>query len=203
MSPEAPEEQLPGQEQVSRAYRAAGFDDEPSASLDRAILEASKRSHRHPFASVMPPLALAATIVLSVALVMQSGLLDNRSQVLTDGLQSSSPTQPESAPLPPPAQSVQLRALQTLNVDQQDFTAESLPTQRNGVLPLPTSAGVESEQSTDCLASERAFADTWLECIDQILQQGAAEAAVRELEAFIDIYPDREVPATLETLLPL
>ena len=163
---------------------------------------------------------------------MQSGLLDNNSEVFTDGRQSDSPLPPSSAPLrsgtpealerfiapptdltldrdaerretPLPA-SLQLneqRALQTLSVDEAEFASESLPTQRNGLQTLPTSVGETFEQPAPCLASDRAIADTWLACISEILQQGTSEDAQRELETFIAIYPDSEVPASLETLL--
>ncbi len=75
---------LPGAEQVSSAYRAANFDEEPPAELDRAILAAANRHRRRSLASYLPSLALAATVVLSVSLVLMSGILNENTEIFAD-----------------------------------------------------------------------------------------------------------------------
>ena len=75
---------LPGAEQVSSAYRAANFDEEPPAELDRAILAAANQRRRRPLASYLPSLALAATVVLSVSLVLRSGVLNENAEIVSD-----------------------------------------------------------------------------------------------------------------------
>ncbi len=90
MNTTRPEDTVLGLDQISRAYREAEFDEEPSPALDRAIL-AKARGHRRPLASYIPPLALAATVVLSVSLVLRSGVLNENAEILSDLPSARSP----------------------------------------------------------------------------------------------------------------
>lgn len=98
MNTNEPDDVLPGADQISEAYRKAGFDDAPPASLDRAILEAANSRRRHSLFSYWPSFALAATVVLSVSLVLRSGLLNQNAGVSSDAIQSD---MPNAMPLEP------------------------------------------------------------------------------------------------------
>ncbi len=91
MNTNEPDELVPGAEQVSEAYQAAGFDESPPAELDRAILAEAERSNRRSLFSFLPPLALAATVVLSVSLVLRSGVLNENTEVFSDAILSDVP----------------------------------------------------------------------------------------------------------------
>jgi hypothetical protein len=62
-------------EEISRAYRAAAFDETPPEHLDRAILAAARHRRRLRMATLLPPLALAATVVLAFSIVLRIGVL--------------------------------------------------------------------------------------------------------------------------------
>jgi hypothetical protein len=84
MTTHEPNETQPGAEQVSEAYRAAGLNEAPPAELDRAILAKAARSNRRPLASLLPPLALAATVLLSVSIVLRTGVLNQDAEIFSD-----------------------------------------------------------------------------------------------------------------------
>ncbi len=75
MSAEGTKDSIQGIEDVARAYEAAGFDEQPPAHVDRAVLAAARKRRRPRLASFVPAFALAATVLLSCSLVLRSGLL--------------------------------------------------------------------------------------------------------------------------------
>ena len=75
MSAEGTKDSLQGIEDVARAYEAAGFDEQPPAHVDRAVLAAARQRRRPRLASFVPAFALAATVLLSFSLVLRSGML--------------------------------------------------------------------------------------------------------------------------------
>ena len=100
-------DQLPGSKQVSRAFRAANFDEVPPAAIDRAILIAARRESRRPLPAYLPPFALAATIVLSVSLVFRFGVLNENTEIFSEparapatsiGLDGNPPQEEAAAP---------------------------------------------------------------------------------------------------------
>jgi len=183
---------LPGAEQVSNAYRAANFDEEPPAELDRAILAAANRHRRRPLASYLPSLALAATVVLSVSLVLRSGVLNENTETFSD----------EGADAP------DIRALPTSSLQELDELVESeAPPPQDSPAP---SAGVSTFQAVEirsreavavqtiCSNTDREEPAAWLGCISAILEEGNEDEARRELAAFTQAYADYPLPADLD-----
>ena len=71
MNPDGRDPEIPGIEEVRAAYRAARPDDAPPPRVDAAILAASRRASRRALHGFLPPLAMAATLVLAVGLVLR------------------------------------------------------------------------------------------------------------------------------------
>ncbi len=103
MNSTGPGDSTHGEGEVSRAYAAAGFDEEPPAHLDRTILAAAHRRPRPRFASFVPALALAATVVLSFSLVLRTGMIDIGRR--------DAPTAQQPIPAAEPAREAELDAL--------------------------------------------------------------------------------------------
>ena len=62
---------LPELEEVRKAYRDAGFNDEPPAHVDAFIRAAAKRESKRNLNDYLPSLAIAATVVLALGLVLR------------------------------------------------------------------------------------------------------------------------------------
>lgn len=77
MSSTRDDRQLPELDEVGKAYRQAGFDDEPPAHVDAFILAAAKRESKRSFNEYLPSLAMAATVVLALGLVLRLTLPGN------------------------------------------------------------------------------------------------------------------------------
>ena len=64
------------EEQVAAAYRRARFAEEPPREVDQAILaEAARQRPRQIFTGWLTPVAVAATVLLSLSLVVRLGLI--------------------------------------------------------------------------------------------------------------------------------
>ena len=124
MNTTGPESELRGADQVSRAYRAANFDEEPPAELDRVILAAARRQRHRPLASYMPPLALAATVVLSISLVLRSGVVNEDAEIFSDQA--------------PPAAAVRTLPISTVRDLEEAVAPEQAAARQN--LPVPAAA---------------------------------------------------------------
>ena len=145
------DEVLPGSDQISEAYRAAGFDEAPPAELDRAILaEAERRSRRSPF-SFLPPLALAATVVLSVSLVLRSGVLNENTEVFSDAILSDMPnaTPPAAVTIEQGADAMEPESLDSVVTGTSGFSANETeadfdtPVAPEAPAPVPAAAETE------------------------------------------------------------
>ncbi|MGI9259708.1 MAG: hypothetical protein ACR2QQ_12815 [Gammaproteobacteria bacterium] len=151
MNTNEPDEVLPGSDQTSEAYRAAGFDEAPPAALDRAILAEAARSNRRSLFSFMPPLALAATVVLSVSLVMRSGVLNENTEVFSDGPISDMPAGTSPAPMTieqdaggPPAESLDRLEAEATGLSSSAVADDSAATSPEA--PTPAQAPAEQTQ---------------------------------------------------------
>ena len=209
---------LPGAEQVSSAYRAANFNEEPPAELDRAILAAATRHRRRPLASYLPSLALAATVVLSVSLVLRSGVLNENTETFSDEGTSAPdiralPTsslqeldefvEPEA---PPPQDStapgagintlgaVEGRSREAAENNRDEAVAPALPERA----PLGVAANTAAAVRTICSNTDREEPAAWLGCIAALLEEGNEDEARRELAAFTQAYADYPLPADLD-----
>lgn len=199
MNTNEPDEVLPGSDQVSDAYRAASFDEAPPAALDRSILAEAARSNRRSLFSFLPPLALAATVVLSVSLVMRSGVLNENTEVFSDGPVSDMPAATSTSPITieqdaggaPSAftQPLAERAQAPAALEEVVVNARSLE-----------SAFEEDVVTTsfDCADVDTEIAEDWLACIATGVEQGQIDAARQELEAFLVIYPEYSLPEELD-----
>jgi hypothetical protein len=65
------DDNVPGLDALRKTYRAAGFEDEPPPHVDAFVRAAAKRADRRRFRAYLPPLAMAATIVLGLGLVLR------------------------------------------------------------------------------------------------------------------------------------
>ncbi len=202
MSMMGPKNALPGADQVSRAYRAAKFDEEPPAELDRVILAAARRQRHRPLASYLPPLALAATVVLSVSLVLRSGVLNEDAEIISDD--AAPATGVRAVPISavreleePIAAEETMRFREEISLDGP--TAPALRARPVEMLPLTT--GIAASVKIGCADVDHGQADIWLACISARLRQSDDDDARRELQAFAEAYPDYSLPEDLETLL--
>jgi hypothetical protein len=208
MNTTEPKNALRGADQVSRAYRAANFDEEPPAELEREILAAARRHRRRPLASYLPPLALAATVVISISLVFRSGELNENAETLSDeappaaefrAVPISTVRELEEAVAPV----IELEA--AVAPVEAAARREGISQDQQAVLPdafevLPLTAGTGSAVEIGCANVDRGQPDTWLACISVRLQQGYEGDARRELEAFAQAYPDYSLAEDLEAL---
>jgi hypothetical protein len=71
MSSTRDDQPLPELEEVRKAYRDAGFNDEPPAHVDAFIRAAAKRESKRNLNEYLPSLAVAATVVLALGLVLR------------------------------------------------------------------------------------------------------------------------------------
>ena len=246
-------DQLPGTEQVSRAYRAAKFDEAPPAAVDRTILAAARQARRRPLASYLPPLALAATLVLSVSLVLRSGVLNENTEIfsnepvtapasntppattaieLNDAAETDEAATPQDsnalsddadvadslersvAPqegaagtenlpeLEPPARPViELRARQVQPALTEEIAQDQQAAEPLAIESTAATAGVASFSQTGCSGDDREDPASWLDCITAIVTNGDEDDAREELAAFMEVYPDYELPADFEGAL--
>ena len=71
MSSAQDDKAIPDLEAVGKAYREAGLDDEPPAHVDAFIRAAAKHESKRNLNDYLPALAMAATIVLALGLVLR------------------------------------------------------------------------------------------------------------------------------------
>ena len=208
MNTTEPNNVVRGADQVSRAYQAAKFDEEPPAELEREILAAARQHHRRPLASYMPPLAIAATVVLSISLVFRSGELNENAEILSD----EAPPAAEFRAVPIST----VRELDETVVPVMELESAIAPVEaaarREGISPnqqavrpdafevLPLTAGTGSAVEIGCANVDHGQPNTWLACITARVQQGYEADARRELEAFVQAYPDYFLTQDLEAL---
>ncbi len=172
MNTSDPNNPLPGQDQVSRAYRAAGFKEEPPAALGRTILERAKRHRRRPLVSFMRPLALAATVVLSVSLVLRSGILNENAEVFSDGSPPASPVRT-------------VPAATTVEFDDAASADESAT--QNSPVPATAIESFDILEAVDSLES--------IQSIETLIDSESEDAT---LEAILELAPSTAAPEELE-----
>jgi hypothetical protein len=203
-------------EAVRSAFRAARFDDEPPAEVDAAILAAARSARPRSLHGVLPPLALAATVVLALGLVLRLAIPTREPAIVSDGLPlESAPTTFETGNLseegaPGRAEAVRQRepaapasadaAVSAPAAATESSVAREATTAIVGGAARPATEALNAPAS-DCAAQFGAEPDGWLDCIAALLDAGEAAAARRELAAFSARFPDRSVPARIESRL--
>jgi hypothetical protein len=167
-------DQLPGAEQVSRAYGAANFDEQPPASIDRAIINAARQQHRGRFSSYLPPLALAATVVLSVSLIFRSGVLNENTEIFSEPARApaaSTLPSPEATEFDDAADSEELAPLQDSPALLRGAgTADTL---EQVLVPPEESAGAD-----DTLATEPRTRQVQPGLLEEVAQEQQAADAI-------------------------
>lgn len=208
MNTTEPKNAVRGADQVSRAYQAANFDEEPPVELEREILAAARRHRRRPLASYLPSLALAATVLLSISLVFRSGELNENAEILSD--EAPPAAEFRAAPISTVRELEEAVApaigLEAANAPVEAAARrEGISRNQQAVRPdvtevLPLTAGTLSAVEIGCANVDRGQPDAWLACISVRLQQGYEDDARRELEAFAQAYPDYSLAEDLEAL---
>lgn len=208
---------------VSDAYREIANEQTP-AELDRKILAmaaAEARGSRGLPRAWFRPLAWAATIALSFALVLEITQVDDiqpdnvvipRSDADLAGVSDESAELPAAAADAAGKQEDEVRMLQQLNKRSADAPAAA----KAAIAPAEpevlreaeeqaslraepgraVSAAVErKEQSDGCSEDARTSVETWYECVRNLRDAGQTDRAQQEFEELLLAFPDfREPP---------
>jgi hypothetical protein len=178
---------------VSKTYRELGGLRAPD-HLNEAILRmaAGKSGSKGSmlFAAWLKPVALAATIGLTLAIVLELSAVPTVSVPM-----EVAPT-PESTRADKPSLPADILAEERVlgNVARLRGEAKSKSDSYAAAAPAATSFARPAEElgsdaTIACEPSERQSADVWLECIEKLRKSGAIEDAEREYEAFLLQYP--------------
>jgi hypothetical protein len=153
-------------------------------------------------ASYLRPLALAASVVLSISLVLRSGVLNEDAEIISDD--AAPATGVRAVPISavreleePIAAEETMRFREEISLDLS--TAPALRARPVELLPLTT--GIAASVKIGCADVDHGQADIWLACISARLRQSDDDDARRELRAFAEAYPDYSLPEDLQTLL--
>jgi len=196
---------------VSETYRELSTPRVPD-HLNQAILRMA--ANRNPkkgnllFAAWVKPVTLAATIVLSLAIVLE--LTEVPTTDVPVEVAPAAEQQPESVREKFSARETDGLVLEELVLKDTDLAkseakgkidsfaaspaAAALPAARKRVMDEPiasmeiTSAKIDSITAA-CDEKTRQSADTWFDCIDKLRESGFSLDADREYEAFILEYP--------------
>ena len=225
MSAPRDEKAVPDLEAVGKAYREARFDDEPPGHVDAFIRAAAKRESKRSFNSYLPSLAMAATIVLALGLVLrltipgrdllESTRTPEAEQADAPSLQApaafeerAAPPEDRAAPpgesVPAPAdtleQSVQERAVQLEAVvtrARQSTAGDDVLERDGAAASVAGRMAAPSQPTVPCAAAERDEPELWLACMAAQIDAGLLDAARAELEQFRLEFADYAVPARI------
>ena len=185
-----------GDSEVSARYREIADDSAP-ANLDRKILDAAGKALRSNGGwrdAWYRPLALAATVGLVFAFVLQLGDLS-----LTVGPPDESGSTPALGPGAfQDAGRANEERFQELQMDS-ERSMQSAPEMRAppvdaGRAPAATVDGNQQSASPQCTADERRSPTTWWDCIRELEKSGFRQAAEVELQALLKAFPAFEIP---------
>ena len=187
-------EQLPESDaEVSAAYEAVARESVP-AGLDTRVLQQSKKEAPPVWSmqylySVRRPVAFAATLVLSLGIVLQfSDLLlnvtpDTNGIVIEPG-EKSTGTSDISEAIDGSGERLQEQRKQGENVMSQGLLNKPMPSAVGG------SDAMSPETDRFCESSQVATADLWWACILELDSLGRYEEAATERELLENTYPD-------------
>ncbi len=180
---------------VAAIYRRIADETTPDELNNSVLRHAAKQTRGVTDRALtwLRPAALAATLALSVALVLQVGNLDS---MRTSPRELASPVASgqndnvfEAAA---EASMDQIRSAESA-AQTSPGSSESLAVPRNQVGPAPTS-NESSPDNRDCSAEQRSSTITWWQCIQALEKRGMSEAARKELEALFEAHPAFGVP---------
>ena len=174
---------------VASIYRQIADETAPD-ELNRSVLRHAEKQARGITGRALTwlrPVALAATLALSVTLVLQVGNLDSGTSPVD--LVSPVPSLESDDIFDAAAETSmeQVRAAESA-AQLSPGPSESLATSRRPV----DSAPMQNELSTDnqgCSTEQRSATITWWECIQGLEKRGMSAAATKELEALFEAHP--------------
>jgi len=188
-------EPFDGDDLVTETYRELGVEKAPERLNQDVLRMASGGGLRSPtrnilFGAWMKPVAWAATIGLSLAIVLEL------SEVPTAPVQSD-PVRSDSMPT---AESMREEALEETQVINAVEVFSREPKGKLDAVAAPSQPPIaakteamvsdlflleQSDIADSCDAAVRLSRESWLTCIEELRQSGSEEAADREYEAFI------------------
>lgn len=199
---------------VSETYRELA-DERTPQHLNQAVLQmaAGKETRRGLNLSLwMKPVAWAATVALSLAIVLEFTELPTQvrqSDVAVPAAESATIIDlPESEPKPKAdsfavsapgtnqpsvkkhAVSQDRASLVDSGIQSREDTAQFEEVVVTAGRSRSAEEKAESDAMNECAPEARLNAESWLACIKDLRALGAAEAAAREYKAFSDEYPD-------------
>ncbi len=211
-------------DEVRAAFRAAGYADEPPPAVDAAIMAAAERAQARRLHGYLPPLAMAATVVLALGLVLRLAMPTREMPEITDApetLRAPSMLEAEpqaeearrgrsEAPAVPTAASA-LAPAADITEPAPAATAEPEMAVEEAVVfsdtaqdaAAPSAAGLRSAaqamraQPAGCGGAFGDDPEQWLACIESLLDAGELAGARDELEDFAAAYPEASVPDTI------
>jgi len=175
-----------GVDEVSAAYRAARFQDTPPPHIDAQILAAAKRVGPRRANQYLPPLALAATVVLALGIVLRLALPGpgERESVGSAGLRSAPVADELGAPM-------------LMQESAGTAAADSLTAPAAAARSVQPSEALPSADVAACTPAQRDGPEQWLACIALQLNGDALDRARTEYAEFTRTYPDYPVPAEI------
>jgi len=214
-------------ERVRAAFRAAEFDDEPPPEVDAAILAAAAAARGRRLHGYLPPLALAATVVLALGLALRLAVPTREpvdASLLREADEAPSALEVESLSSQAADDAAEARRERAVTPGRASVTDEATSAPATAMPQAPPEEGVafsrtpsaavaaDSElengaasraiealvaPAAGCETALRAAADDWLACIAMLIDAGNVAAARAELERFTASYPNSAVPATI------
>ncbi len=176
MSATGDDRTLPDLDEVRKAYRDAGFDDEPPEHVDAFIRAAARRESKRRINDYLPSLAMAATIVLALGLVLRLTLPGRNliePETAPDSLDESATFQERAAPLENEAAPA-AATVQPPEAAAEQLVQDSAAQPEDAAAPARASAAAAEESAAAALA---------LDAVDAPRQEGVASTAMGRMAA--------------------
>jgi hypothetical protein len=190
---------------VRRAYRSAGFRDEPPAAIDAAIIDAARRSTRRKVRTLLAPLAMAATVLLAFGLVLRLTMpgadvagpaAERAREAPSAAVEEATPPRPARSVAPGPAAPAATPRAAPATAESSLADAPAQDFQRAGRAEAQMQAA-DTLTTGGCTALHDGEPGPWLDCIRTQLEAGETGVARAELEAFRDAHPELPIPAEI------
>lgn len=187
-------------DRVSRAYREVAGERAPATLNESVMRQAQAATHRG-YAHLLlwlRPLAWAATIGLSLAVVLQ--LADTPVPDSIDDAIAPSATPAALAEDKAATDRAESRAGKRQELNDAARTREMLMREKEAAVPQALPARTqkftasEAAEPVFCAGDEVASPAAWLECIRSLAEDGRDDAAARERERLAAAFPDFPLP---------
>lgn len=186
---------------LSTAYRAVANERTPP-TLDRAVLTLARQETRVSAGSDWlnrwyRPAAFAATVALSFALILELGEMSKPGPPGSDVDSSINGIAPMSESPFQDAADATARQVRRLEIDANSSMTESPPSMNESGMPANSSGsdtGSLLPATDSCSDEQRANTASWWACIEELEKQGLTQAAERELQTLLRIFPGFSQP---------